>query len=74
VVGPNRLFEKPKEEEPSRAGVTPVESERVLIEVVIQVLVADASLVRSQEPALHEGGDAVTPGISTCAGYGEADW
>jgi hypothetical protein len=45
-----------------------IKAEGELVEAVVEVLLADAALMRAQAPALEERGDAVPPGL----GHGRA--
>ena len=47
------------EEQATVAGVTSVEAERELVQVVVELVVTDGSLVRPEDPALDERGDEV---------------
>src|SRR5271169_50999 len=63
LVGPrvnlDRLLEESVEEKPPVGGLPAVEAEGELVEVVGEVVMADAVVERPGEPALHERGDAV---------------
>ena len=47
------LLGKPIEEFATAFGVAPVESERELIQVIVQILPANGALVSAQQPPLH---------------------
>ena len=61
-VGGDGLLEEPVEEEASRLGVAPVEPEGELIQIEVEVLVADAVVQGAFHPALQQGGHAVGAG------------
>src|SRR5437660_8856002 len=54
-----RLLKQTVEKFAARGGSSTVESERELVEVVIQMVWADRSLVRPEQPPLQQRGDAV---------------
>ena len=78
VGSANGLREEPVEEQPASLGRPAVESEGELIEVVGQVLLADATLKCLQAPALEERGDPMNPwewdvgGLRRRPGHGDA--
>jgi hypothetical protein len=53
------LLQEPGEEEAARSSATPIEAEGELVQVVVEVFVADRPLVGCQQPALEQGGYAV---------------
>ena len=55
------LLHETVEELSSALGLPTVEPEREFVEVVIEMVVADGTLVGSQEPALEQRGNAVDP-------------
>ncbi len=55
------LLHESVEEQPTRGGCSSVEAEGVLVEVIVEVPVADRTLVGSEEPSLEQGGDAMHP-------------
>ena len=67
-VGAHSLFEKPVEEEPALARRATVEAEAELVEVGLEVVAFDGSLVGREQPALHEGGEAVHAGARYVGG------
>ena len=56
-----RLLHEAEEELAAAFGSPPVESERKLIQVVIEMLVADRPLVGSHQPPFEQGDHAVDP-------------
>ena len=58
-VGSDRALQEAVEEQPAVAGAAAVEAERELVEVVVQVGVADAALVGAKHPALEKRRDQV---------------
>ena len=56
------LFEEPEEQQAACSRGTPVEPERELIEIVLQVCRGDAALVGAQQPALQQRGHPVYTG------------
>ena len=56
------LLREAEEEFAAAAGSSPVEPERELVEVVVEMFVADRPLVGSHQPALEEGNHAMDPG------------
>ena len=50
----DRLFEESPEEEAAELGAVPVEPKRELVEVRLEVVPRHGSLVRTQQPSLHE--------------------
>ena len=63
VVGDGRdrhgLLYEPIKEFASALRTPAVEAERELVQVVVEVFVADCSLVSSQQPSLQQGDDAM---------------
>jgi len=59
VGGMHGLLEQAVEEQPSGTGAAPVEAEGIFVEVVVEMLAADRSLIGAVEPALEQGRDAV---------------
>jgi len=49
-------------------GTAPIEAKGVLVEVALQMLVADRALIGAQEPALQQRRDPVHPWQVTSAG------
>jgi hypothetical protein len=56
------LLDEAIEEEASSTRRPSFEAEGELIEVIVQVLLADRAVVRSQPPPLEQGSDSVDPG------------
>ncbi len=66
--------DEPPEEQAPVASVAAVEAEDELIEVRVEVLLGDRSLVGTEQPALEEGGDPVhvrMDDVRFCLGLGE---
>ena len=57
----HRLLRQTKEELASTLGSTAIEPEREFIEIVVQVLMADCSLVGSHQPPFEQGDREVNP-------------
>ena len=55
------LLRQTKKELASALGSPPIEPERELIQIVVQVLMADRSLVGSHQPPLEQGDHQVNP-------------
>jgi hypothetical protein len=55
-------LQETEEELAPRSGRPSVETKRVFIQVVVQVLAPDRPLVGTEQPPLHQGGDTVNPG------------
>lgn len=55
----DRLLGEPVEEQPAGLWAAAVESECEFVEVVVDLLVLDAALVRADQPSLEERGDVV---------------
>lgn len=55
-------LEKPVKQQPPMLSLSAVESERELVEIVVQMLVADRSLMGTQQPAFQQRGDSVARG------------
>ena len=53
------LLEQTVEQQAPGTGASPVEAERILVEVVFQVLAADSALIGAGEHALQQSDDAV---------------
>lgn len=62
------VLEEAVEELTSRVRVAAVEAEYELIQVGGRMLGAPAAVMSAVEPALHERGDAMHAGKTTCAG------
>src|SRR5665647_2178526 len=60
--GNHGLLDQATEDEPTTAGAASVEAERELLQVGLQVGRGDRALMRAQDPASKEGGDAVHAG------------
>ena len=72
----DRLFEESPEEEAAELGAAPVEAEGKLVEVRLEVVPRHSSLVRAQQPSLHEARNTVYSrqnhmGLDAGAGDGE---
>jgi hypothetical protein len=59
VVDLHCLLEQAVEEEAALAGAAAIEAERVLVEVEVELAWSHCSLVRAEQPALEQRGDAV---------------
>jgi len=55
------LLSQAIEELAARVGLAAVEAENELVEVVVEVLVGNGSLVGAQQPALEQGDHAMNP-------------
>jgi hypothetical protein len=53
-VNRHSLLEKSVEELSPVSGCSPVEPERELVEIVVEVFLADRAMMRAEEPALEE--------------------
>ena len=62
------LLNEAIEEEASSTRRPSVEAEGEFIEVIVQVFLADRTVVRSQPPPLEEGSDPVHPGHGNMGG------
>jgi len=58
-------LEKPVEQHPSVFCRSSVEPKRKFVEIVVQMLMADSPLMRSQQPPFQQRGDSVTRGQQT---------
>ena len=56
-----RVFHQSVEEEPAGLGRATIEAEGELVEVGVQVLLADGPVMCAQPPAFEQGGDPVDP-------------
>jgi hypothetical protein len=54
-----RALKQSIEEQSAMARAAPVEAKRELVEVVVELVVADRALVRAEQPALDQRSDAV---------------
>ena len=66
----DRLLHQTVEQEAARTRSAAVESKRELVQVVVQVGGTDGALVRTQQPSLEQGGDAVCPGQQVVSHFG----
>jgi hypothetical protein len=57
----DRLFEKAAEEQPAEVGSAPIEAERELVKVGLEMIPLDGALVRAKEPSFGKAGDPVNP-------------
>src|SRR6266853_1416591 len=55
----NRLLRQAVEEFPPRRGLAPVETERELIQIVLEIFMRNCSLMRAQKPTLEQRNDPV---------------
>ena len=55
------LLRKAKEELAATLGSPAIEAERELVQIVVEVLVADRSLVGSNQPRFEQGDHTVNP-------------
>jgi hypothetical protein len=59
---PNGKLKHSVEHHASAAGVTPIEAEHELVEVVVQMRVVDRALVGAENPPLGQRGDSMHSG------------
>ena len=60
-IGGHSLLRQTKEELASTLGSPAIEAERELVQIVVEVLVADRSLVGSNQPPFEQGDHTVNP-------------
>ena len=65
--GDDGLFEEPVKSRPRLRALAAVEPEGELVEVVVEVLVADRVVQGAGEPALEQAATRCTPGMTTWA-------
>ncbi len=71
-VGERRAFDEPVEEQSTVARAAAVEAEGELVEVVVEVLVADRALVGPSSQRLSRPATRWTSGIATWAGSSDS--
>jgi hypothetical protein len=59
LLDDDRVLHQPAEEQPACVRPPPVEAEDELVEIRLDVLRADAAVVRAQQPSLYERSDAM---------------
>jgi len=57
----HRVLNESVEQQPTSSGFSSIESERVFIKVVVEMLVADSPLESAQKPTFEQGSDTMRP-------------
>ncbi len=56
------LLDEPVKQQTTSPSITPVEAERIFVEVVVEMFVANRPLVRAQDPTLEQCGYSMNSG------------
>jgi hypothetical protein len=57
----HRLFHEPVEQQPTRARCAAVKSKGVFVQIIVQVIRTDRSLMSAQQPPLQQRGNPIRP-------------